>query len=90
MGLLISFSGIVTFPSAKALAEIARRMPADRILLETDCPYLAPVPHRGKRNEPGFVADTARFVATLRGIALDELAEQSTANFHRLFAVKTS
>jgi TatD DNase family protein len=90
LGFLISFSGIVTFPNAKALAEIARRVPADRILLETDCPYLAPVPHRGKRNEPSFVADTARFVATLRGIALDELAAQTAANFHRLFGVKTA
>src|SRR5215470_1462524 len=90
MGLFISFSGIVTFPNAKALAEIARRIPADRILLETDCPYLAPVPHRGKRNEPGFVADTARFVATLRGITLDELATHTAANFHKLFAVKTA
>jgi TatD DNase family protein len=90
LGFFISFSGIVTFPNAKALAEIARRVPADRILLETDCPYLAPVPHRGKRNEPSFVADTARFVATLRGIALDELAAQTAANFHRLFGVKTA
>ena len=90
LGFFISFSGIVTFPNAKALAEVARRIPADRILLETDCPYLAPVPHRGKRNEPGFIADTARFVAAQRGIGLDELAAQTAANFHRLFAVKTS
>ncbi|PYS38790.1 MAG: TatD family deoxyribonuclease [Acidobacteria bacterium] len=90
IGFLISFSGIVTFPNAKSLAEIARRIPADRILLETDCPYLAPVPHRGKRNEPSFVADTARFIATLRGIAPDELAAQTSANFDRVFALKTS
>src|SRR5262249_40391392 len=90
LGFFISFSGIVTFPNAKSLAEIARRIPADRILLETDCPYLAPVPHRGKRNEPGFVADTARFIATLRGIALDDLAETTKASFHRGFAVETS
>src|SRR5262249_45827620 len=90
IGFLISFSGIVTFPNAKALAEIARRIPAGRILLETDCPYLAPVPHRGKRNEPAFVGDTARFVATLRGIALEELAAQTSVNFDRLFALKTS
>jgi len=90
IGFFISFSGIVTFPNAKGLAEIARRIPADRILLETDCPYLAPVPHRGRRNEPGFVADTARFVAALRGMALDELAAQASANFHRLFITKTS
>jgi TatD DNase family protein len=80
----------VTFPNAKALAEIARRIPADRILIETDCPYLAPVPHRGRRNEPSFVADTARFIAELRGIAADELAARTAANFDRLFALKTA
>jgi TatD DNase family protein len=89
-GLHISFSGIVTFPNAKTLAEIARRVPDDRILIETDCPYLAPVPHRGKRNEPVFVADTARFVAALRGVTPEELAAQASANFHKLFALKTS
>jgi TatD DNase family protein len=90
IGFLISFSGIVTFPSAKTLAGIAQRIPPDRILVETDCPYLAPAPHRGKRNEPGFVSDTARFVAGLRGITPDELAAQTSANFDRLFAVKTA
>jgi len=90
IGFMISFSGIVTFPNAKALAAIARRVPADRILVETDCPYLSPVPHRGKRNEPSFVADTTRFVAELRGIAPDALAEQAAANFHRVFALKTA
>jgi len=90
IGFLISFSGIVTFPNAKGLAEIARQIPADRILIETDCPYLAPVPHRGKRNEPSFVADTARFVSQLRGITPDELAGQVSANFEQLFAIKTS
>ena len=89
-GFLISFSGVVTFPNARPLAGIAARIPSDRILVETDCPYLAPVPHRGKRNEPSFVADTARFLAELRGIALDELAAQTSANFDRLFAGKTS
>ena len=89
-GLFISFSGIVTFPKAETLAAIAKRIPLDRILVETDCPYLAPVPHRGKRNEPAFVADTARFVAELRGITLDELSARSSANFHSLFAVKSS
>ena len=90
IGFSISFSGIVTFPTAKALAEIARRIPADRILVETDCPYLAPVPHRGKRNEPSFVADTARFIATLRGVEPEELAAQASANFERVFAAKTA
>jgi len=90
IGFLISFSGIVTFPNAKSLADIAGRIPADRILVETDCPYLSPVPHRGKRNEPAFVAETARFIAAKRGMTPDELAAQVSANFDRLFAIKTS
>jgi TatD DNase family protein len=90
IGFMISFSGIATFPKAKTLAEIARRVPSDRILVETDCPYLAPVPHRGKRNEPSYVADTARFIAELRGTAAEEFAEQTSANFNRLFATKTA
>jgi TatD DNase family protein len=89
-GFYISFSGIVTFPKAQPLAAIARRIPLDRILVETDCPYLAPVPHRGKRNEPAFVGDTARFLAQVRGIPLDELAMRASANFDRVFAVKSS
>ena len=84
-GFMISFSGIVTFPNARELAEIARSVPADRLLVETDCPYLSPVPHRGKRNEPAFVLETARFLATARGIALEELAAQTSQNFTRLF-----
>lgn len=88
IGFYISFSGIVTFPSAKALAEVARRVPSDRILLETDCPYLAPVPYRGKRNEPGFVAATTRFVAELRKVTPDALAAQASANFDRVFPLK--
>jgi TatD DNase family protein len=90
IGFFISLSGIVTFPAAKTLAEIARGIPSDRILVETDCPYLAPVPHRGKRNEPLFVADTARFIAGLRGVPADEMATQASANFKTLFAGKTS
>jgi len=86
LGFYISFSGIVTFPKAQPLAEIARRIPADRILVETDCPYLAPVPHRGKRNEPSFVADTARFLAALRGSSPEDFATQTSKNFDRLFA----
>ena len=89
-GFFISFSGIVTFPKAQNLAAIAKRIPLDRILVETDCPYLAPVPNRGKRNEPAFVADTARFVAEMRNMAPDELAARSSANFHSLFKVKSS
>src|SRR5436305_4931059 len=90
IGFMISFSGIVTFPNAKPLAAIARRVPPDRILVETDCPYLAPVPHRGKRNEPGFVADTARFIAQLRGLSPDEFAAHTSAKFNSLFPVTTS
>ncbi len=90
IGFMISFSGIVTFPKALPLAEIARRVPADRILIETDCPYLAPIPHRGKRNEPAFALDTARFVASLRGMSLEDLAALTSSNFASLFAAKSS
>ncbi|MDD3445754.1 MAG: TatD family hydrolase [Zavarzinia sp.] len=86
LGLTISFSGIITFKNAANLREIAARVPADRLLVETDAPYLAPVPHRGKRNEPAFVADTARVVAEARGESVADLAERTTANFTRLFA----
>ena len=86
LGFLISFSGIVTFPNARELAEIAKTIPADRLLVETDCPYLAPVPHRGKRNEPAFVMETARFLASARGITLEQLAAQTSENFTRLFS----
>jgi len=86
LGFLISFSGIVTFPNARELAEIATSVPADRLLVETDCPYLSPVPHRGKRNEPAFVLETARFLAGVRGISIEELASQTSENFTRLFS----
>jgi TatD DNase family protein len=86
LGFYISLSGIVTFRKATELQAIARTIPEDRLLVETDSPYLAPVPHRGKRNEPAYVADTAAFVAALRGEPLEQLAKTSTANFHRLFA----
>ncbi len=85
MGFYISFSGIVTFPKARNIAEVARTLSSDRLLVETDCPYLAPVPHRGKRNEPAFVQDTARFLAALRGVSVDALSPVSAANFGRLF-----
>lgn len=81
----ISFSGIVTFKSAAALREVARRVPADRLLVETDAPYLAPVPHRGKTNEPAYVRHVAQCLAELRGVSLDELAAQTTDNFFKLF-----
>lgn len=85
LGLTISISGIVTFKNAKALQETAAKVPADRLMVETDSPFLAPVPHRGKKCEPAFVADTARFVAQLRGVEPDRLAEQTSANFKKLF-----
>jgi TatD DNase family protein len=85
LGLYISISGIVTFKNARDLQEAARAIPADRLLIETDSPFLAPVPHRGKPCEPAFVADTARFLADLRGEPLERLAKTTTANFHALF-----
>ncbi|MCU0947873.1 MAG: TatD family hydrolase [Porphyrobacter sp.] len=85
LGLTISLSGIVTFKNAKDLQGVATIIPEDRLLVETDSPFLAPVPHRGKVCEPAFVADTARFVADLRGVAPEVLAAQTTANFRRLF-----
>ena len=86
LGLTISLSGIVTFKNAKDLQDIAKVIPEDRLLVETDAPFLAPVPHRGRPCEPAFVADTARFVADLRGVSLEALSETTTANFKRLFA----
>lgn len=85
IGFYISFSGIVTFKSARDVQEVARRAPLDRILVETDSPYLAPVPHRGKTNEPAFVRHTAEFVAALRGMDAEELAAATTENFFELF-----
>jgi len=86
MGFYISFSGIVTFNSAKQIQEAACKVPLDRILVETDAPYLAPVPHRGCCNEPAYVYHVAVFLAQLRGITLEKLAECTTENFFRLFA----
>lgn len=86
LGFLISLSGIVTFKTAEPLRQIVRDLPLDRILVETDSPYLAPVPKRGKQNEPSFLVHTAAEVARLKGISAEELAEATTANFYRLFA----
>lgn len=85
LGLYISISGIVTFKNAKEIQDTARIIPADRLLIETDAPFLAPVPHRGKPGEPGFVADTLAFLAQLRGEAPEALAERTATNFHTLF-----
>jgi TatD DNase family protein len=84
LGFFLSFSGIVTFKNARAIQEVAAWAPEDRILVETDAPYLAPVPHRGKRCEPAHVVHTARFVAQLRGVSFEALAEQTTANARKL------
>lgn len=85
LGLYISFSGIITFKKADALRDVARYVPLDRLLIETDSPYLAPVPYRGKENQPAYVRDVAEYLATLKGVTLDVLAEQTTHNFCRLF-----
>lgn len=85
LGFYISLSGIVTFKSAKDLQEVARRLPLERMLIETDSPYLAPTPHRGKMNQPGYVRHVAEFIATLRGISIEEVARATTENFHQLF-----
>lgn len=85
LGLTISISGIVTFKNAADLQEVVKTIPEDRLLVETDSPFLAPVPHRGKRCEPAYTADTARFVANLRGVSEQELAEVTSRNFFALF-----
>lgn len=85
LGFFISFSGIVTFKSAEDLRAVAKQVPRDRILVETDSPYLAPVPHRGKTNEPAFVRHVATFLADLRGEDLDGFADQTSSNFFELF-----
>lgn len=87
LGFYISFSGIVTFKNARALQEVARAVPLDRLLIETDSPYLAPVPYRGKTNEPSFVPKVAQKLAELKNITVDEVAAGSTANFFSLFRI---
>jgi TatD DNase family protein len=87
MGFYISFSGIVTFKSAKDLKDVARHVPLERMLIETDSPYLAPMPHRGKRNEPSYVRHVAEEIANLRGIPLEQVAAATSKNFSNLFKV---
>ncbi len=86
-GFLISFSGILTFKNAQALQDVARELPLDNILVETDCPYLAPVPHRGKRNEPVFVKETAAFLARLKGVSESSVEAATDANFQKFFGI---
>ena len=87
LGMYISLSGAVTFKNAPKLAEVATNMPADRLLVETDCPFMAPVPLRGKRNEPAFVVHTIEKIAGLRGISPEEMAEITTANALRALRI---
>jgi TatD DNase family protein len=87
LGFYISFSGIVSFANAKELREVAKRVPLDRMLIETDSPWLAPVPHRGKTNQPAYVADVATAIAALRDVSVEVIGEQTSHNFRRLFGV---
>lgn len=86
LGLSISFTGILTFKKSQALRDLAAELPADRIMVETDAPYLAPGKYRGKRNEPSYVVETAKVLAETRGVSLDEITRQTTENFFRLFS----
>ena len=88
MGFHISFSGVLTFKNAGELRDVARAVPADRLLVETDCPYLAPLPYRGKRNEPAFVRETAAKLAELKSLSLEEIARVTSGNFKRLFKLR--
>ncbi len=85
LGHYVSFTGILTFKNSQNLRDIAAALPAERILVETDAPYLAPLPHRGRRNEPAYVVETAKVLAETRGVSFDEVARQTTENFFRLF-----
>ncbi|MBW8190131.1 YchF/TatD family DNA exonuclease [Neiella marina] len=85
LGFYVSFSGIITFKNAEELRQVAQAVPLDRILVETDSPYLAPVPYRGKPNQPGYVKEVAEYIATLKGVSYEELARITTQNFYRLF-----
>jgi TatD DNase family protein len=87
LGFYLSFGGVATYPKSDEVREAARIVPSDRLLLETDCPYLAPVPHRGKRNEPAYVVHSARAIAEVRGVSLEQLAQETTANFERVFRI---
>jgi TatD DNase family protein len=89
LGLYISFSGVITFKTSEALRAIAKWVPADRMLVETDSPYLAPIPYRGKRNEPAYVAETAAMLAATRGVSTSEIAARTTENFYHLYAKAT-
>jgi len=89
LGFMISFSGILTFKKAQDLRDIAQQVPLDRLMIETDCPYLAPVPHRGKRNEPAYVVEVAKLLSELHGASVERIAEVTSKNFGTLFEVGT-
>ncbi len=88
LGFMISFAGNVTYAKAANIQQTAKEVPLDRMFIETDSPYLAPIPHRGKRNEPAYVAETARFISGLRGISVEELGHATTENFYRFFGIQ--
>jgi TatD DNase family protein len=88
LGFYVSFSGIVTFKQAKTLQDVAKRLPLERMLVETDSPYLAPVPHRGKTNQPAYVRYVAQFIADLREVSLEKVAQATTNNFFRLTGIE--
>jgi TatD DNase family protein len=90
LGFYISVPGVVTYDKAKTIQDVARRVPLSSLLLETDAPYLAPIPHRGKRNEPSFIIHTAKKVAELKGVSLDEVADATTKNAMSLFHIEAS
>lgn len=87
LGFLVSFAGNVSFPKAQQIRDAARQVPLDRMLIETDCPYLAPIPYRGKRNEPAYVKETARHIGELRGLSMDAVGEQTARNFYSFFKI---
>jgi len=87
---VVSFAGMITYPKAQKLRDAAAIVPLDRMFIETDSPYLAPVPHRGKRNEPAFVVDVARTIASLRGFSPEEIGTQTTRNFYQFFGLRKS
>ena len=87
MGFMISFAGNVTFPKAQQIRDAALEVPLDRMFIETDCPYLAPIPHRGKRNEPAYVKETARKIGELRGLSMEEVGERTSRNFYNFFKI---
>ncbi len=88
LGFFVSFSGIISFKKAEDLREVVKYLPLDRMLIETDCPFLAPIPYRGKRNEPAYVVEVARCIAGLKGVSVEEVAHQTSLNFSELFQVE--